>query len=321
MDLSQLRYFQMVAKTENISKAAQSLYITQPNLSKSISRLEQELGVPLFDHRKGKIVLNDYGRIFLSSVNLAFDQLNTGVESIRRVYEADQNVLSLSSPIDSLLADVLKQFSFLHPEIGIRQFSYSTEALIEHLLDRSLTLALVSWEVKEESLQFDLLGNQEFVVLIHGDHPLARQDSIWIRELAEEKFICDSSRLSRKELIRFCKPCGFDPQVCYEVESAELIYQLLEGNAGIAFMPVSQYAKIMSLHPDTRIRCLTIQDDIPCATLGIVYHKNYVFNQAAKTFVDFLYQWLAQEENLIRELGLAHTLHPHSDIACITKTV
>lgn len=310
MEFSQLRYFQMVAKTENISKAAQSLYITQPNLSKSISRLEQELGVPLFDHRKGKIVLNDYGRLFLSSVNLAFDHLNTGVESIQRMYESDQNVLALSSPVEALLSDVLKQFSFLHPSIGIRQFSYSRENLIDHLLDRSLTLALASWEVKEEALQFDLLGKQDFVVLLHSGHPLAKHDHVWIRELEQENFICDTSRLNQKDLTQLCKSYGFHPHVGYEVESAELIYQLLEGQVGIALMPVSQYAKITSLHPDTKIRCLPIKDDIPCAVLGIVYHKNYVFSQAAQTFVDFLHQWHTQEETRIRELGLGYTLHP-----------
>lgn len=303
MELSQLRYFQMVARTENISKAAQSLYITQPNLSKSIARLEQELGVPLFDHRKGKIILNDYGRLFLSSVNLAFDHLNTGVESIHRLYEANQNVLSLACPIDDFLPDVLKQFSLLYPSIGIRQFSYAPDVLIERLMDRNLTLAVTSWEVKEDSLQFDLLGNKEYVVLIHRDHPLAGQDSVSIREMAGEKFICDTSRLNRRNLTKICKEQGFEPNVGYEVESSELIYRLLEGNAGIAFMPISQYAKIKSLHPDSPIRCLTIQDDIPPAIIGVVYHKNYVFTQAATLFVDFLRQWLAREEETIRQLG------------------
>ncbi|MCI8539153.1 MAG: LysR family transcriptional regulator [Oscillospiraceae bacterium] len=309
MEFSQLRYFQMVARTENISKAAQSLYITQPNLSKSIARLERELGVPLFDHRKGKIILNDYGRLFLSSVNLAFDQLNTGVESIQRLYESNQNVLSLSSPVDSLLADVLKHFSFLHPSIGIRQFSYGPNAIVEHLLDRSLTLALISWEPKEELLQFDLLGSQEYVVLLHSGHPLARQESVWIQELSGENFICDSSRLGRKELFQLCKAQGFEPSVSYELESAELICQLLEGNAGIAFMPISQYAKIKAIYPDTQIRCLTIRDKIPLAILGIVYHKNYVFTQAAETFTAFLREWHLQEVHMIRELGYGRLLH------------
>ncbi len=303
MEFSQLRYFQMVAKTENISKAAQSLYITQPNLSKSISRLEQELGVPLFDHRKGKIVLNDYGRLFLSSVNLAFDQLNTGVDSIRRLYEADQNVLSLACPIDDFLPDVLKQFSLLHPSIGIRQFSYGPEAIVEHLMDRSLTLAITPWEIREEPLKFDLLGNKQFVVLIHKDHPLTGRNSVWVRDLAGEKFICDSSRLNRKNLDQICRAQGFEPQVSYEVESSELIYRLLEGNAGIAFMPISQFAKIKSLHPDSPIACLTLNDPIPPAAIGVVYHRSYVFTQAAQLFVDFIRQWLADEEQVILKLG------------------
>lgn len=303
MEFSQLRYFQMVARTENISKAAQSLYITQPNLSKSIARLERELGVPLFDHRKGKIILNDYGRLFLSSVNLAFDHLNTGVESIQRLYESNQNVLSLACSIDDFLPDVLKQFSFLHPSIGIRQFSYDSNAILEHLLDRSLTLAITSWEVHEEPLQFDLLGNKSYVLLMHGSHPLAHRDQMSIRELMEEKFICDATRMDRKTLTRICLDHGFEPHIGYEVESSELIYQLLEGNAGIALMPITQYAKIRSLHVDSPIRCLTLKDPIPPAVIGVVYHKNYVFTQAAQLFVNFLRQWLEQEENIIRDLG------------------
>ena len=59
MDLSQLHYFRTAARTGNLSQAARELFVTQPNLSRSIARLETELGVPLFEHRKGKVVLNE----------------------------------------------------------------------------------------------------------------------------------------------------------------------------------------------------------------------------------------------------------------------
>lgn len=99
MELSQLRYFAAVARLGNISRAARELYVTQPNLSKSIARLEEELGVPLFEHRKGKIVLNDYGRCFLASVNLSLGELENGVRSIQRMYDATQNILALGVPL------------------------------------------------------------------------------------------------------------------------------------------------------------------------------------------------------------------------------
>ena len=126
MDLTQLKYFQAAARTGNITRAAAELYVSQPNLSKSITRLEEELGVPLFDHRKGKIELNDYGRMFLSSVDIAFSELSSGVQNIQRMYAASQFMLSLGCNIRGYLADNLPAFSSAHPEIGIRQLDCTT---------------------------------------------------------------------------------------------------------------------------------------------------------------------------------------------------
>ena len=118
MDLSQLHYFRTAARTGNLSQAARELFVTQPNLSRSIARLETELGVPLFEHRKGKVVLNEYGRIFLSGVENVFGELNTCMQTVQRLYENSQKMLSLGCSIDGFLPDVLQAFSRVHPEIG-----------------------------------------------------------------------------------------------------------------------------------------------------------------------------------------------------------
>ena len=91
MELSQLRYFMAVAELGNMSKAAQALFVSQPNLSTSISRLEEEVGVPLFDRRRGKIVLNQNGELLLESVKRAVDTLDAGVP-----------VLSMHSPFETV---------------------------------------------------------------------------------------------------------------------------------------------------------------------------------------------------------------------------
>lgn len=129
MELTQLKYFQTVAKLGSVSKAAEELYVTQPNLSRSIARLEKELGVPLFEHRRGKIVLNEYGRIFLTSVNSSFSELSTGIHTIQRLYDSNQNTLSLGGSVDDILPDILIEFSMKNPEIGIRQFDCSPKEM------------------------------------------------------------------------------------------------------------------------------------------------------------------------------------------------
>lgn len=82
MELNQLHYFLAVAKTENITKAAQELFITQPALSRVILRLEKELGTTLFDRKGGRLILNDRGKVFLSHIKPALESINNGVHAV-----------------------------------------------------------------------------------------------------------------------------------------------------------------------------------------------------------------------------------------------
>lgn len=311
MDLTQLKYFQVVARTGNLTKAAQELFVTQPNLSKSIARLEAELGVPLFDHRKGKIVLNEYGRVFLSSVNLSFSELDTGVQTIKRLYDASQNVLSLGCSIDDFLPEVLKEFSLLYPNIGIRQFSCEPNELARKLRDRLIDLAVTPQPIDNETLHYQELGRKEFIILIWAEHPLAEHASVSISELAGERFICDRSRMNADTLKKICSAYDFEPNIAFELESTELIYRLVEGKAGIAFLPLAQHIKKM-FQPDSGggVRLLYLKDDIPPARLGLIYQNDYQFSTAANCMRDFLVDWLKKEEDVLRQLGCYQDAEP-----------
>lgn len=302
MDLNQLKYFRVVAKTGNMSKAAQEVFITQPNLSRSIARLEEEIGVSLFEHRKGKIVLNEYGRAFLSSVELVFSELNFGIQTVRRLYETSQNFLSLACTIDGFLCDVLKDFFQYNSSTGIKQLSLTPDEVMGHLLDHTLSMAVTSYEIQHEQIVFQLLGQEEYVLLMHQSHPLAQNNVISISQLTNEKFICDASRLNLQNLKKICGKAGFYPNVGYEVQNSELTYQLLEKNAGIAFMPFPQYVVIRKLHSNSAVQFAKIKDEIPKAIIGVAHHKNYVFNSAAIEFVEFLRKWLRIENVLVDEL-------------------
>lgn len=295
MEIAQLKYFAAVARTGNVSKAAQELYVTQPNLSKAIARLEEELGVPLFEHRKGKILLNDYGRMFLSSVTLSLSELENGVQSIQRMYESSQNILALGCSIDDLLPDVLRDFAQLHPEIGIRQFGCNPAELTERLSHRTLDLAITARPIGGDAYIFEELGRSEFVVLVGKHHPLAEKTHISVRELAGEKLICDRSRMDADTLSRVCRAHGFAPNILFEVENSSLIYSLLASDRGVAFMPMVQMRKINHEYPDSGIHMVSLSDQVEPASLGLLYRRDYVWSQAARTFADFLRDWLGTE--------------------------
>ena len=302
MEISQLKYFAAVARLGNISKAAQELYVTQPNLSKSIARLEEELGVPLFEHRKGKITLNDYGRCFLASVNLSLGELENGVRSIRRMYESSQNILALGCSIDDLLPDVLQEFAPRHPEIGIRQFSGNPMDLLERLNHRSLELVICARPMGGEGYVFEELGRCDFVILVGKGHWLWGKKSVSVRALSEEKLICDRSRMDVETLTALCKSFGFQPNIAFEVDNSRLIYSLLSNQRGVAFMPMVQMRKINREFPDSGISMVRIEDTVEPASLGLTYRRDYVWSKAATTFADFLREWLGQENEDMKRL-------------------
>lgn len=308
MDLTQLRYFQAVARTGNITRAASELYVTQPNLSKSISKLEEELGVALFDHRKGKIELNDYGRMFLSSVDIAFAELNAGVQNIQRMYVASQYMLSLGCNIRGYLADRLPDFSTAHPQIGIRQLDCTTQQLVEHLLDRSINLALSNEPLSDDRINFRLMGSKKYVIALHGDHPLAAKKAISFGDLRDATFICDTSRFHLDSLRQACQAHGFLPQVGYEIQSTDLVYSLLAANRGVAIVPVVMGCHLIATHPDTAICIRAIDGELPPVFIGVGTLKNQSPTQAVSQFIQFISDALLKEEQMVRDLGYGYLL-------------
>lgn len=308
MDFTQLRYFQMVARTGNITRAAAELYVTQPNLSKSIARLEEELGIPLFDHRKGKILLNDYGRMFLSSVDIAFAELNAGVQNIQRMYAAAQYMLSLGCNIRSYLSDQLPAFSTAHPEIGIRQLDCTTQQLVEHLVDRSINLAVSNEPLTDDRVEFRQLGSKQYVIALHQDHPLAGLSAISFGDMKEATFICDTSRFHMNSLRQACQSHGFLPHVGYEIQSSDLVYGLLAANRGVAVVPVVMGCHMIACHPDSPVRIRAIEDELPPVIIGVGTLKNQALTQASELFLQFLQQQLLEEERMVRELGYGRLL-------------
>ena len=95
MEFSQLNYFRTVARTGNISQAARELSVTQHNLSRSIARLAGELAVHLVQHRTGTVRLNEYCRLVIAGEENAFGELNTCIQTVQRLYENNQKILSL----------------------------------------------------------------------------------------------------------------------------------------------------------------------------------------------------------------------------------
>ena len=300
MDFLQLNYFRAVARHGNMSQAARELYITQPGLSRCISRLEDELGVPLFERRKGKIVLNTYGQLFLANVNLAFDQLEQGTEAVRRLYSKDQNILSIACSIEDFLVDRLKEFSPMYPEIGIRQFSCSISEIETQLLRQNLDFAICAHAIDNPRIKYDLLSNCPYVLICHRNNPLAGKSGVYLSDAMEQSFVCENARLNRRHLEKLCKRAGFVPRVSHEVENGYILFNLLEAETGVSLIPLAHFVKIYTHFPIHHLKLLPLLDaDFPLAEIGVAYLPERTRTHSAAVFLSFLHRSSEQEAELM----------------------
>lgn len=296
MDFSQLNYFRAAARYGNLTRAAEELYISQPGLSRYLSRLEEELGVPLFERRKGKITLNTYGQLFLANVNLAFDQLEQGVEAVRHLYSKDQNVLSVSCSVEDFLIDQLKEFSPHHPEIGIRQYTYPFSELEAQLVRQNLDLAICAHPIHSNIVRYERLSQCPYVLICHRDNPLSALGSVCLEQAQTQFFICENSRLSKSRLTSLCQPSGFLPKVSYEIENGYILFNLLEANHGVAVIPLAHFLKINSHFPGHHLCVLPLKDKhLPMSEIGAAYLPEHGRSGSTAVFLGYLRMRAGQE--------------------------
>ena len=304
MELSQLRYFITVARLGNMSKAAETLFVSQPNLSTSISRLEEEVGVPLFDRRRGKISLNQYGEQLLQSVERSVSLLDEGVSAVRERYSGKAASLSLVCMIDD--TELLSRFVLANPDVNLTQQRADLPAITQMLERGEVDLALTVLEPPSDEVVFERVYSCPFVLVMSPDHPLAAQESITRRQLMNQRLAIDGSRTNRDtfyaaETSKF----GFTPKVDYDVRHMDLLLSLAESNQCIAILPAVKYKELCLRGEDRGLVCRPYAEGGPDAFWGIAYNKRRPLSGQGQRFKAFVREYLESVDRVYadREAG------------------
>ncbi|MFB7862008.1 LysR family transcriptional regulator [Streptomyces sp. NPDC056069] len=188
MDLHSLRQFVVVARLEHLSRAAEELRVAQPSLSRTIARLEGDLGTPLFD-RGSRLRLNDAGRIFLRHVERSLGELDAGRRAVAESTGEGFGTVRLASETFLTLTGPLGVFKRAHPAVEVELHQMAAEEMSRRLRAREVDLCVASQSVRGEGLEaVELLDEAVWVVTPLG-HPLADRTSVTVAELADEPFV------------------------------------------------------------------------------------------------------------------------------------
>ncbi len=241
MEWHQLEYFRELAQQQHFTLAAQRLSLSQPALSRSIARLEQELGVPLFD-RKGRTVrLNRYGKTFLEHVDRALIEVDQGKRELTDLVGPVRGTVAIGFihvMAASLLPVLLRRFKRSHPAVEFKLSQGGTVQLLEKLYAGETDLCLLATHPERPELRWEPLFEEEIFAAVPPDHRLVGRESVRLAELADEPFITFLSGWGLRQLNEeLCRQAGFVPHVAFESEEVGTVHGLVAAGLGVALIP------------------------------------------------------------------------------------
>ena len=178
MELRQLKYFREVAERQHVTRAAEKLFVSESAISRAVTQLEEELGVPLFYRQGRAVVLSPYGRLFLENVTRALGVLESGRRLLREQTEQESGTVSLGflhSLGVEMVPGLIKEYRRKHPGI---QFTLlvqrSGEMLMEELAGGGIDLCLsVPGMFGQSDVRWNHLLDEELLIAMPRAHRLA----------------------------------------------------------------------------------------------------------------------------------------------------
>ncbi|KMZ42047.1 MULTISPECIES: LysR family transcriptional regulator [Bacillales] len=279
MELLQLQYFLTVARMEHVTEAARSLHVTQSSLSKTIQRLEEDLGVPLFDRTGRKLRLNEFGSKFLSRVERALFELEQGKLELRDLSNPEHGTLELAVTTASTLPNILREFRKKRPDIQFHVQMLSTQEMITLLHRGEVDFCLSSPPIQDDDIECQIVFIDPILVAVPRGHRLADRSIVSLTELKDESFVGVKKGYGTRDLVdAICKSVGFVPTYVYEGDEPARLIQLVEAEIGIAFIP--------STARDSReqITYLRVENHELVREIALLWHKSRYISRAAQEF-------------------------------------
>lgn len=296
MDLFQLETFLTVAREGSFSRAAKKLYRTQPAISQTVRKLEDEIGEPLFDRSSREGILTDTGKVLLEYAEKLLNMRGEAISALHELKEMNKGKLSIAANEFTCLylLPVLNEFRRLHPMVKVTIERALASHIPDELLNHSVEMGLLTYR-PDDSLRSILVYRDELAFVVPPTHPLARSKDVSIKQLGAEYFVAHHvpSPYRAKVLDTFQKrkvPLHMD----VEMPSIEAIKKFVALGNGVALIPGICVEDELRRGDLVRVPC---KDLIFERKVRLVYRKNAALSHAARAFMNVAQAYSEKEPN------------------------
>lgn len=280
MTIQQLEYILAVDRHRHFAKAAEHCGVTQPTLSAMIQKLEDELGVKLFDRQVQPVVPTEIGKKIIRQARLIQGQVAQVKEIVSEEIQSyggtfRLGVLPTIAPY--LLPRFFPQLIAKYPEIDLQVFERKTHEIKADLHSGSLDAAIWANEPEEDWIIGDTLFYEEFYGYVASTEKVFKNEMIRTSEITGERlWLLDEGHCFRDQLLRFCQLEAVKlNQMAYRLGSLETFMRMVESGQGITFIPE---LAVMQLGENQKELVRPFAIPRPARPIVLVRHKNFIRN-------------------------------------------
>jgi DNA-binding transcriptional LysR family regulator len=241
MDISQAKFALELNDYQNFSKAADSLYISQPTLSKQIRSLEKELGVRLFVRAKHGVRPTPEGAVFIESAQRICDEYLKMKRQIASMHRQSQQLTTgvFTAAPEYRLVRYLDKFSEENKQVELVIREIESDQLFEDAMAFNLDVIIAWKEIVPHGWVKVPLMEDSLMLLTSRCHPLAtevRSRAVYMSDAKNEPFILFNQPLFKKINLTACANAGFVPQIAHNVSHPETLIRMVEANKGVGLL-------------------------------------------------------------------------------------
>lgn len=316
MELTQLKYFLAAANTGRIVQAAEMLHVSQSAVSMAIARLEKELGVALFEKQGRYIRLTENGRDFQRMITPAIAELDFAQKQMQTSARTEPNTVLLAVEIPDMGSILSKLFFDMNHDVRFRQSMDTTEVARNKLLSNSVDFCISYEPFRSPEVETIRLLTEPVLVQLPDSHPLAGEKELSLCRLADTPFVSLAPEYSfRRWTDGMCFMAGFRPEICFEVCDTQSLIMVVSTHMAAALIAKSTHELNVNLAESPsglsgRVNNIPLTDSFAERNVYVSYHKNRIFSEGAKGFLQFLIQFaqtmeqtksLFETERLLKE--------------------
>ncbi|MBO0322334.1 LysR family transcriptional regulator [Muricauda sp. CAU 1633] len=277
MTITQLQYVLAVAEYRNFTLAAEKSYVTQPTLSMQVQKLEDELGVLIFDRGKKPITITEVGKkIVAQAKNIVAE-----AERIKDIVDQDKGFIGgdytlgiIPTVMPTLLPMFLNTFIKKYPKVNLIIKEQSTDTLIRNILDGHLDAAIAATPLEIEFIKEKPLYYEPFVGYVPQNHRLAKEELLTTEHLdVNDILLLQDGHCFRDGVINLCKSTRNIQGEHFKIESGsfETLVSLSDEGMGMTLLP---YLNTLQLDTNKKRNLKPFKSPSPAREISLIYHKS-----------------------------------------------